>query len=118
MNILVVEDDEMVRHFASVCLQDLGFRTLEAEDGQKGLTLFRAHRNEIDLVLTDVMMPNMDGPHMVQAILGMEPSARILFMSGTPEVASEFASCKNLKLLKKPFSSDRLRQCIHECVAA
>ena len=65
--VLVVEDDEQVRRFSLNVLRMHGYRTLEAFDGEMGLATFLRHKHEVDLVLTDIVMP-VPGPEMVEKI--------------------------------------------------
>src|SRR6267154_87028 len=80
--ILVVDDDEQVRHLAANILQKHGYSVIEAGSGSDGLERFSKHHNEVDLVLSDVMMPEMSGTEMVQRILTIKPAMRVLMMSG------------------------------------
>jgi CheY-like chemotaxis protein len=81
--ILVVDDDAAVRNLSLTLLRRCGFRTLEAFDGESGLSTFLRHQNDVDLVLTDVVMPKVSGPQMVDKILESNPSVKVVFMSGT-----------------------------------
>jgi two-component system cell cycle sensor histidine kinase/response regulator CckA len=102
--ILVVEDDEAVRQFTLMVLRHHGYHTLEAFDGQTGLAAYQRHREDIDLVLTDVVMPH-SGADMAERILDSVPSARIVFMSGTAGIGDFPADLKRFPMLHKPFTS-------------
>ncbi len=79
--ILVVDDEPMVRRFVVTTLQSRGFAVFEASSGREGLKYFSEH-DPVDLVLTDVLMPIMTGPEMVQRILKIDPTVKVLFKTG------------------------------------
>jgi two-component system cell cycle sensor histidine kinase/response regulator CckA len=105
--ILVVEDDEGVRQLALLALRHHGFHTLEAFDGHIGLSAFMRHREDIDLVLTDIVMPH-SGAEMVDQILRFTPSANIVFMSGTAGAPDLPSHLRHFPVLRKPFTTDAL----------
>jgi CheY-like chemotaxis protein len=74
--VLVVDDDAAVRNLSLTLLRRCGFRTLEAFDGESGLSTFLRHQHDVDLVLTDVVMPKVSGPQMVDKILEFNPSVK------------------------------------------
>jgi CheY-like chemotaxis protein len=80
--ILLVEDDASVRKVTRALLESLGYRVLEAEDGEGAVALFRAHHGDIELVLSDVIMPKMSGKDLRDALKGIHPGVRVLFISG------------------------------------
>lgn len=114
--ILVVEDDVSVRQFSLLALQKHGYRTLEACDGKSGLATFLRHQDEVDLTLTDVVMPH-PGPEMVEQILRFKPSAKIAFMSGTASRAELPRNLRQIPILDKPFTSQRLLAFVKEWLA-
>ncbi len=80
--ILLVDDETLVRELVGELLTDAGYTVIEAEDGQKGLEAYR--RQPVNLVVSDVIMPKMDGVEMYRAIKGINPNARAVFISGNP----------------------------------
>ena len=72
-SILVVDDDPIVRRFVSTTLQRNGFAVLEAASGKDGLERFAEHRDALALILTDIMMPGMSGPEMIERIRAIHP---------------------------------------------
>ncbi|ORJ59568.1 hypothetical protein B5V00_09800 [Geothermobacter hydrogeniphilus] len=80
--ILVVEDDDAVRQVSRAVLEEVGYKVLVAADGQEALDLYRQRGSEIDLVLTDIIMPRMTGLELFQEIRKHDPAVRILFTSG------------------------------------
>lgn len=108
--ILLVEDEAAVRGLARRILTQKGYRVLEASDGVIALRVAAAHVGEIDLVLTDVAMPNLGGRGMVEELKELSPTMRVLFMSGYPkeEVFPEKGSADRTPYLQKPFTGDTL----------
>ena len=82
--ILLVEDDPTMRSVAQGLLEKVGYRVLAAVDGAQGLTMYRAHRAELRLVLTDVIMPKLSGFQLYEAIRRDSPALKVLFTSGFP----------------------------------
>ena len=107
--ILLVEDEAAVRTLAKKILSQKGYRVLEASDGAIALRLAAAHIGEIDLVLTDVAMPNLGGRGMVEELRELSPGIHVLFMSGYPkeEVFPDKGSA-NHPYLQKPFTGETL----------
>lgn len=80
--ILVVDDEQVIRATASAILEDLGYTVLLASNGREGVTQYQRHMNEIDLVILDMIMPQMSGPACFQKIRSLNPHARVLISSG------------------------------------
>jgi CheY-like chemotaxis protein len=80
--VLLVEDEDQVRKLASEFLRGQGYVVLEARDGREGLSLCKAHQGKIDLLLSDVVMPELGGRELAERILTMRPDIKLLFMSG------------------------------------
>jgi CheY-like chemotaxis protein len=108
--ILLVEDEAAVRSLAKRILTQRGYRVLEASDGAIALRVAAGHVGEIDLVLTDVAMPNLGGRGMVEELKELSPGMRVLFMSGYPkeEVFPEKGIAAHTPYLQKPFTSESL----------
>src|SRR2546425_923709 len=79
--ILLVDDESVVCGVGSMALQRHGYRVLIAKSGADGLRLFREHKDEIELVVSDISMPDMSGPDMVEAIRREGPHVSVLFIS-------------------------------------
>ncbi len=103
--ILLVEDEDMVRAVAERALSRQGYTVVTASDGDEGLELFLADEKKFDIVVTDVVMPSMDGPAMAREIRKRRPRLPILFMSGYAEeqLRSEI-DIDNMHFIAKPFS--------------
>jgi len=82
--ILLVEDDQTMRVAAQQLLSKVGYRVFTAVDGEQGLDAFRAHRADLQLIITDVVMPKLSGFDMYQVIRGESRGLSVLFMSGFP----------------------------------
>jgi CheY-like chemotaxis protein len=108
--ILLVEDEAAVRALAKKILVQRGYRVLEASDGAIALRVAAGHVGEIDLVLTDVAMPNLGGRGMVEELRELSPDMRVLFMSGYPkdEVFPDAESARATPYLQKPFTGESL----------
>jgi CheY-like chemotaxis protein len=108
--ILLVEDESAVRALAKRILTQNGYRVLEASDGAIALRIAAGHVGEIDLVLTDVAMPNLGGRGMVEELRELSPGMRVLFMSGYPreEIFPDKAVAGDTPYLQKPFTGETL----------
>ncbi len=105
--ILLVEDEEQVRHITRQTLETYGYRVLTATDGADAVAVFATHRDEIALVLTDLMMPVMDGTSMIEVLVRMAPSARIVAVSGLQDNALRLPAAVR-HFLPKPFTAGTL----------
>jgi PAS domain S-box-containing protein len=108
--ILVAEDEKGVRKLTCRILENHGYQVLAGEDGMAALQLSRSHDGPIHLLLTDVIMPRMNGRELARQVKGSRPGVRILFMSGyTGEVVSHDGRLSpGIAFLPKPFSMDSL----------
>ncbi|HMG70362.1 MAG TPA: response regulator [Gemmatimonadaceae bacterium] len=108
--ILLVEDEAAVRTLAKKILSQKGYRVFEAADGAIALRVAAAHVGEIDLVLTDVAMPNLGGRGLVEELRELSPEIRVLFMSGYPkeEIFPDKATGSRTPYLQKPFTGETL----------
>lgn len=102
--VLLVEDEDMVRAVAERALARAGYQITACSDGEDGLEAFEAD-SDFDIVVSDVVMPGMDGPAMVRAIRKLQPEIPVLFMSGYAEEAlRKDIDVPNMHFLPKPFS--------------
>jgi two-component system cell cycle sensor histidine kinase/response regulator CckA len=108
--ILLVEDEEAVRSFAARALKLRGYNVLEASGGEEALDIVRAAISPIHLLITDVVMPNMDGPTLVRHVRKLSPQTRIIFMSGYAEETfrRNDEKAEDLHFLPKPFGLKQL----------
>lgn len=113
LNILVVEDDDDVRNFIVTSLQSMGNNVFAARDGDEGLEIFKNNKN-IDIVLTDVIMPKSSGADLAKAIKEIDENAKIIFMSGySADLISEKGILKKgTPYIQKPFTMFELSNII------
>ncbi len=103
--ILLVEDEDAVRTFAKRALANKGYDVIAAEDGASALALYeQAGQKQIDLLITDVVMPEMDGPTLAQRVRQHSPELKIIFMSGYTEDKLKDYMGDNTFFLPKPFT--------------
>jgi len=102
--VLVVEDDPGIRHLTEMLLKRAGYEVLTAPDGQAGLRCLLEHQAPIDLLITDMVMPHLDGPGLAAEARGVQPGLPVLFMSGYHEEALD----RNAQVLDKPFTAASL----------
>ncbi len=115
--ILIVEDEDMVRAVAERALVRQGYVVETASDGEEALEMF-ADGKRYDLVVSDVVMPNMDGPTMARQLRGQFGDIRLLFMSGyAEEQLRETISLDNVSFLPKPFSVQQIAEAVHDALA-
>ena len=117
--ILIVEDEAMIRGNVRECLQQLGYRVLEAENGEAALQVCDDSNGKIDLVLTDLVMPGMGGYELAGQLAKRHPAVQMLFMSGYTEdsAARREILSQGSAFLQKPFSVADLSSAIHYALA-
>lgn len=118
--ILLVEDEDAVRAFASRALSTRGYNVLEAENGEIALGIVEESGSDIDLVISDVVMPNLDGPSMAAEIRKKYPDIKVIFISGYTEDAfeNELERPEDFLFLPKPFSLKQLASKVKEVLGA
>jgi two-component system cell cycle sensor histidine kinase/response regulator CckA len=118
--ILLVEDEEAVRSFAARALRMRGYNVLEASGGEEALEIVKSGASKIDLIITDVVMPNMDGPTMVRNVKLTNPDLPVIFMSGYAEEAfrRNDQSSEDIHFLPKPFGLKQLAAKVKEVLSA
>jgi CheY-like chemotaxis protein len=95
---LVVDDDCAIRTLVKTFLETEGYAVLIADDGETAMRLYTEHQATVALLLTDVVMPNMNGLELADQLLRWEPQLRILFMSGSEDASRGFGC------VAKPFT--------------
>jgi len=113
--VLIAEDDEGVRHFIREALQEYGYKTIEAIDGEDAIDKFNEHRN-IDLVIIDSVMPKKNGREVYEEVHGTDPHVRVLFISGYTKdiVLDKGIEDREFDFIAKPLSFDKLLQKVRE----
>lgn len=114
--ILVVDDEQDILNVVEAALNREGFEIIQALNGDMALELFQKSQKPVDLLLTDVVMPGMSGPMLVDRLLAMQPSLPVLFMSGYDDrqVVLRYVLQEGFALLPKPFSIETLARKVNE----
>lgn len=116
--ILLVEDEDAVRVIVSAVLRRSGYNVLEASTPRGACEIFAQHAAAIGLLLTDVVMPEMNGPALAQRLVAERPELRVLFISGYADVSGPFATdSPNVSFLGKPFQASVLVERVRELLA-
>jgi CheY-like chemotaxis protein len=118
--ILVVDDEATVCDSLRRTLETYGYRVITASHGVEGLAAFSSHRTAVRAVLTDMMMPTMNGPAMINGLRAIDPGLPILGMSGLPDRngVKGFEQVELSGLLSKPFSGNELLRVIYTTLKA
>ena len=114
--ILLAEDEPVVRNFVQMALAYAGYHVLAACDGAEALALSRSFQGAIDLVLSDVKMPNVAGPQLAKTIMNERPGIRVLLMTG--KSSGEIPEMLRPELLRKPFLPKQLFEKIERALAS
>jgi two-component system cell cycle sensor histidine kinase/response regulator CckA len=114
--ILVVEDEPAVRQLVAAALERAGYRVLEARDGERALSLFEANEAAIDLLVTDLRMPQMDGSELVRLLRARAPNLKVICVSGYPGTGVDLSLTEHY--LAKPFSKADLLNKVREVLDA
>jgi len=115
--VLVVEDEDAVRRIMSTVLRRNGYTVLEAATPVIALEVFDRNAEDIDLLLTDVVMPVMSGPALAQRLVAVRPALRVLFVSGYASVPPHEIHSPNVGFLSKPFQSAVLAARVREMLS-
>ncbi|HVZ27714.1 MAG TPA: response regulator [Rhizomicrobium sp.] len=115
--VLIAEDEPMLRVLAVEVLQEAGFRVFEAADGSEALDLLRQNP-EIKTMVSDVKMPRMDGYALSEAALALRPELRIVLTTGyAQEPPANIARHKQIQTLQKPFDLVRLTEILESLIS-
>lgn len=115
--ILLVEDETPVRIFSSNALSNKGYNVIEAENGEKAFEIINKRGKEIDIIITDVIMPGMNGPSFIKEVQKKYPKIKVIFMSGYAEEAfseDQQSTDEDFNFLSKPFSLKQLASKVKE----
>jgi CheY-like chemotaxis protein len=119
--ILIVEDETSVREFAVAVLQPLGYRLLQARSGRDALEVWKWHGSRIQLLLTDMVMPDeLTGPQLADKLVAAKPELAVIFTSGySQEMADRvFPSGRGARFINKPYSPRQLGTLVREALDA
>lgn len=115
--ILLIEDDEVIRELYRKIFEFRGYRVVEAVDGKDGLEKFAEHRDEIRLLITDVMMPNKNGVETYEEIIKVKNDVRAIFTSGFNSELTKKIQSDGFNFMQKPFSPQDLLQKVIDVLA-
>jgi two-component system, cell cycle sensor histidine kinase and response regulator CckA len=114
--VLIAEDDEALRALVRIALETCGYSVLAATGGADALRLARLHGGPISLLVSDVVMPGMDGPELARRLAACRPGLKVLLFSGYPGEADLLPS--GAAFLQKPFRPSRLVEKVREVLDA
>jgi CheY-like chemotaxis protein len=117
--ILVVEDETPVRELVCDLLAGRGYKILQAESGTKALDVWRDSKDRIDLLLTDLVMPDqMNGRELAEKLWAERPKLKVIFTSGysADAVGRDFVLCSGLNYLQKPYHPHKLALAVRDCL--
>jgi PAS domain S-box-containing protein len=118
--VLVIDDEEAVRQITQQTLEAFGYRVLIAADGAAAIALYATRQQEINVVLTDMMMPEMDGPAMIQVMMRINPDVRIIAASGlnAGNLVSKASASGVRHFIPKPYTAETLLKTVKESLKA
>lgn len=116
--VLVVDDEPDMLRLVDAILTEQGYTVVTAKGADAAIRIFEKMGKRPDLVLTDVVMPGMSGPMLVDHLLELEPNVRVLFMSGYDDrqVVQRYVVEKGFALIAKPFTMKRLGSCVKDVI--
>jgi CheY-like chemotaxis protein len=117
--ILLVEDEDAVRKLTRLVLETSGYTVLEAPNGKEGLELCEAHKGTIDLLVTDVIMPESGGRELAEGALKLRPAMKVLYISGhTEDTVLMEGILQGTPFLQKPYTPLALARKVRETLDA
>ncbi len=118
--VLVVDDEPDVLRLVQTILSEDGYNVVPAGDAERAIRAFEKMPRRPDLILTDVVMPGMSGPMLVERLLALDPELKFLFMSGYDDrqVVQRYVIERGFRLIAKPFTVKSLRAEIEAIIAA
>jgi CheY-like chemotaxis protein len=114
--VLLVEDADPVRQLAVTVLRQLGYTVLEASHATAAMAIVQTHDGPLNLLITDVVMPGMNGPRLAERLTAVRPDLRVLYVSGYAEDALELRAPR--AFLPKPYTSSGLARKVREILDA
>jgi two-component system, cell cycle sensor histidine kinase and response regulator CckA len=112
--VLVVDDEASIRHITRQTLEAYGYEVLDAADGAEGIALFIARRFEIDVVLTDMAMPRLDGHALIRELHRIDPSVPVIGVSGVSSIPPLDEEKETVRFLPKPYTTSSLLTALRE----
>ena len=117
-SVLIVDDEYSVRNVLSLALQHLGYEVLTASSGPEALSKIKARNRPVDLVLLDMLMPQMSGEQTFFELKAIDPQIRVLIISGfaSEEAIKSILDNGGLGFVQKPFTIEALAERMRECL--
>jgi CheY-like chemotaxis protein len=112
--VLVVDDEASIRHITRQTLEAYGYEVLDAADGADGIALFIARRFEIDVVITDMAMPRLDGRALIRELHRIDPTVPVIGVSGVASLQSWDEEKETVRFLPKPYTTSALLTSLRE----
>jgi CheY-like chemotaxis protein len=118
--ILLVEDELALREITKELLESFNYRVITATDGAEAETLYRVHKGRIGAVVTDLMMPIMDGLALIRVLRQLDPQAKVIAVSGlaSQDKIDELNTLNLQAFLTKPYTAEQLLTSLHRALAA
>ena len=119
--IMVVEDEPVLRDLAQLILQDCGYRVLQASSGVEALTVWQKHRGAVDLLLTDMVMPDgLSGKDLAESLVSYKPQLKVIFTSGynVDDLGVDIVKKIGSQFLQKPYSRFTVAKTVRDCLDA
>ncbi|MFW6138545.1 MAG: response regulator [Spirochaetota bacterium] len=115
-SILVVEDEEIVRTMISTILENFGYEVIGADSGKQAIDIYKNHHKPIHLLITDVVMPGMNGRLLAEKLMHRNPELKVLYISGYTEdaIIHHGVLDRETPFLKKPFDPGTLARKVRE----
>jgi two-component system cell cycle sensor histidine kinase/response regulator CckA len=110
--VLLVEDEEGIREVTAMLLSHLNYSVICAACGADAIEKFKKHQGSVDVLLTDVVMPGMNGLKLAETLGAIDPDLKIIIMSGYP--GGDGSEKTDVPFLQKPFTSDKLAMALHK----
>ena len=116
--ILIVEDEDAVRTIARRILESYGYVVIEADVPERALALCASTQTPVHLLLSDLVMPGMNGQELSRRLVELRPDLRVLFMSGYADAPQRYGLTERDRFLAKPFSPVELARMVRETIDA
>ena len=114
--VLLVDDDDQLREFCGNVLLACGFQVHQADNGLEALLIAAQLRGAVDLLITDLAMPRINGVELANAFKTIWPEVNVLYISGSPPETVEYVLPVHCAFLTKPFATDALLKSVENCL--